>query len=286
VRGALRLAASLGREKPADAEKVYLKALDLSKSDDDRRAALAGLAEVAGPGALEKIMALLEEAPVRRAAARAAIRAAERLPREGDAARDVYRRILESDPDDDTARRAARRLQRLGVEVDLARGAGFVTHWWIIGPFPDPDGAVWKGALPPEEAVDLAGEVRHGDAAFRWKHHRTPDPRGLVALEEVGYAAENAVAYLHAEVNSKDERDALLKIGSDDQVACWLNGKKVHSHEGDRGLAPDQDAVEVKLAAGANRILLKVSNHGGGWGACLRITDREGKPLEVTERKP
>jgi HEAT repeat protein len=287
VRGALRLASSLGREKPADAEKVYLKALDLAKSDDDRRAALAGLAEVAGPDSLERITALLEKGPLQRAATRAALRAVERLPREREeAAKEIYRRILESDPDEDTARRAARRLQRLGVEVDLARRAGFVTHWWILGPFPDPDGSLWTKALSPEESVDLAAEVRHADSALRWKHYRTPDPRGLVALEEAGYPAESAVAYLHAEVAVKDGRDAILKIGSDDQVACWLNGKKVHVHEGDRGLAPDQDSVEVKLAPGTNRILLKVSNHGGGWGACLRITDRDGKPLEVTEKAP
>ena len=285
VRGAIRITGPLGREKPAEAEKVYLRVLDLSRSDEDRRAALAGLADVAGPEALERITALLAKGPLQRAAARVAIRAAERLPREKEeAAKDIYRRILESDPDDDTARRAARRLQRLGVEVALARGAGFVTSWWILAPFPDPDGSLWTKALPPEEAVDLSAEVRLGDAALRWKHYRTPDPRGLVALEEAGYPAESAIAYLYAEVTAKEAREALLKIGSDDQVACWLDGKKVHAHEGDRGLTPDQDTVEVKLAAGTNRILLKVSNHGGGWGACLRITDREGKPLEVTER--
>jgi HEAT repeat protein len=288
LRAAIRLAGRLGREKPEEAEKAHLKALDLSRSDEDRAAALAGLAEVAGPGALEKIAAFLEgPPPLRRAAARAAFRAVERLPRDGEeTARAIYRRILEAEPGGDTARRAARRLQRLGVEVDLARGAGFVTHWWILGPFPDPDGSLWKGTLPPEESVDLAAEVRHGETAHRWKHYRTPDPGGLVALEEAGYPAENAVAYLVAEVTAKEARDALFKIGSDDQVACWLDGKKVHVHEGDRGLAADQDTVEVKLAQGANRILLKVSNHGGGWGACLRITDRDGKPLELTEKKP
>ena len=48
-----------------------------------------------------------------------------------------------------------------------------------------------------------------------------------------------------------------------------------------RRLALDQDSVKATLRPGKNKVLLKVNNVGGGWGFALRITDPEGKPLEL-----
>ena len=290
VKGCLQRAEAWSREKPAEALQVYAKALDLAEEDDDLRVALRGLAELGAGQApeksLEKILAFLKPGKLQRDAGRAALRLAERLPEEKQSgAKGIYQRILELDPDEATASQCVRRLRRLGVSIDLSRRQGFVTHWWILAPLPNPDGALWEKSLSPEKEVELDAEVSCEGTAYHWKHYQTPSPRGLVALDEAGYPASNAGAYLYAEVTVPEEHEALFKLGSDDQIVSWLNGKKIHSHRVNRGLAPDQDTVEVKLEKGTNRILLKVLNDGGPWGACLRITDRSGKPMEFAQRE-
>ena len=286
VRGCLRFAEALAREKREDAAKIYLKALGVCRGDDELRTALHGLGEVGGPEVLDAIVPFLKSGPVQRGAGSAALRIAERLPEGKQAgARELYARILSLDVDDATAARCVRRLRRLGVDVDFAHESGFVTAWWILGPIPSPGGSLWDKALPPESGADTAKEVSWEGKSYRWTFFHNPHPRGLVHLDQIeGFAADSAMAYLYAEVTLPADTDALFKIGSDDQVACWLDDQKIHANKVNRGLAPDQDLVKVKLAKGTSRILVKVLNDSGPWGACLRITDRSGKPLEFTQR--
>jgi hypothetical protein len=77
----------------------------------------------------------------------------------------------------------------------------------------------------------------------------------------------------------------IFKIGSDDAVVCWLNGKHIHSYMEDRGYAPDQDIVPAHLRAGMNFILMKVLNGGADWACGLRITDTDNRPLHLAQRK-
>jgi hypothetical protein len=60
-----------------------------------------------------------------------------------------------------------------------------------------------------------------------------------------------------------------------------VNGKLVHTRRIDRVLTPDQDRIEIDLAKGRNRILLKVDQGGGPWGFCFRIED-PGESLKAT----
>jgi HEAT repeat protein len=290
LKGSLRRAEAMAREKSGEALKIYIKALDIATKDDDLRVALQGVAELGEADrpekTLEKILAFLKPGKLQRDAGRAALRLAERLPEEKQpSAKEIYQRILALDPDEATASQCVRRLRRLGVKMDSARREGFVTHWWILAPLPNPDGGLWERSLSPEKEVELTAEVPVDGKTYRWRHYQTPSPRGLVELDEAGYPASNAGAYLYAEVTLPEDREALFKLGSDDKIAAWLNGKKIHSNPVNRGLSPDQDTVEVKLQKGVNRILLKVLNDGSAWGACLRITDRSGKPMEVGQRE-
>jgi hypothetical protein len=40
-----------------------------------------------------------------------------------------------------------------------------------------------------------------------------------------------------------------------------------------------EDVVEAELTPGWHRIMLKVTQGGGGWGACLRLRAADGGPL-------
>jgi HEAT repeat protein len=286
LRGSLRLAELKSRrDDPAsrkEAAMIYLRVLERARADDDRTAALRGLGEVAGADALEKVRPHLR-GPLAREAGRAAVRLASRVEGEEKAAAvAVYQEILKSDPDPATARDCARRLRRLGVEPGFAP-EGMVTGWWLLGPIPDRKGGLLSRVLPPEESIALDAEVKIEGESYRWKVLHADDPRGVVNLTEALGNADDAGAYLYAEVQLDDEAEGIFKLGSDDQVACFLNGKVIHSFPGQRGLTVDEDQVKVRLSKGPNRILLKVVNRSGGWEACLRITGVDGKPLRFRQ---
>jgi len=72
----------------------------------------------------------------------------------------------------------------------------------------------------------------------------------------------------------------VLELGSDDGVKVWLNGELVHEKNIGRPLKPGEDAEQVTLKAEWNDLLLKVTNGGGGWEACVCLVDKDGNLLK------
>jgi len=175
--------------------------------------------------------------------------------------------------------------------VTASLGSGYCLVWNIVGPFPSEAGAGFHFAFPPETDLDLSmtykgGAIHAGDreAGLRefdvaWKRARVSIDDGIVNLIDELDLYEEAVAYGLTYVHSPREREATLLLGSDDGVKVWLNGDLVHSVNTERGVTPDEDDVVVRLREGANTLLLKVVQGGGGWGFCARFTDEGGKPL-------
>lgn len=69
-----------------------------------------------------------------------------------------------------------------------------------------------------------------------------------------------------------------LGVSSDDSIKVWLNGEVVHTNAVNRGRGGTpanidgyQDKIEVNLVAGANLLMVKVSERGGGWGQYVGI---------------
>ena len=162
----------------------------------------------------------------------------------------------------------------------LARSAGFINQWKVIGPFPNKDWVGAKIAYPPEKIIDFSKPVRYDTITAKWL---TIDPEGIfpvISFDKL-YGRSALVAYAATTVNADHDMEAILKIGSNDGVVCWVNGKKVHENHIARGLTVDEDVVKVKLNKGENSILLKVLNEGNAWEACLRVCDDRGRPMDM-----
>lgn len=153
---------------------------------------------------------------------------------------------------------------------------GYVTTWRIQGPF---DNEADKG-------FDLAQIAEENPSVEDWRIVARQRSLDFLALFE---RRENVTVYAHVYARSAEARTARLWMGSDDGVKVWLNGELVHEQHVHRPLKLDQDVVDVDLARGWNRILVKVDQGGGDWELSLRISNPEGTaitPLEFSADPP
>ena len=61
------------------------------------------------------------------------------------------------------------------------------------------------------------------------------------------------------------------RVGSDDSVKVWFNGKEVHKNPVNRGAGDFQDTFDVDLKKGDNVLMVKVCERGGGWSMFVGI---------------
>ena len=69
----------------------------------------------------------------------------------------------------------------------------------------------------------------------------------------------------------EDQSGVPMKVGSDDSIKVWFNGEVVHTNAINRGAGDFQDDFKVNLVAGANVLLVKVSERGGGWSMFVGV---------------
>jgi len=267
---------------------MYHRALTTAADDDNHKAALRGIAAIGSVESLPLVEPLLEGGPVAGEAAAAVMPIAAKVAQAGnkDQAVELYRKAIRASSDRDLLRAAVERLRELGVEMDVPAEAGFVTQWWVLGPFDGARKMATLDAIPTDAPVDLGAAVVVEGKSYNWKHAQISDPAGMLDLREAVAPQEDCAAYAYAEVTSETARDVVFKIGSDDAVVCRLNGEHIHTYADERGWAPDQDIVPARLRAGTNFILLKVINGGADWACSLRITDTDNVPLHLDQRKP
>ncbi|HUG93968.1 MAG TPA: tetratricopeptide repeat protein [Planctomycetaceae bacterium] len=150
------------------------------------------------------------------------------------------------------------------LALDAANEAGLKAKyellaqtWWVAGPYPGELAA----SYPPEQSPDPQAPIpAAGDLPGRTWTATLAQPRDAINFLEFFGQTDGASAYALTFVDVPEEREAVLLVGSDDQVRVWLNGQLVHEYPRGRPAAPDQDLVPVTLAAGRNTILAKVVN--------------------------
>ncbi|MCG9131762.1 hypothetical protein J5I95_08790 [Candidatus Poribacteria bacterium] len=78
--------------------------------------------------------------------------------------------------------------------------------------------------------------------------------------------------------SSKKQAGVTMGTSSDDSIKVWLNGEEVHKMAVNRGRGGTpaningyQDRFEVDLKKGANLLMVKVSERGGGWGQYVGV---------------
>lgn len=103
---------------------------------------------------------------------------------------------------------------------------------------------------------------------------------------------QNHCAYAIINARSKKSvNGATGRVGSDDSVKVWMNGKEVHANAVNRGAGDFLDTFNVDIKSGNNVIMVKVCECGGGWSMFFGIQadleynlNFEGLPVEPADK--
>lgn len=166
-----------------------------------------------------------------------------------------------------------------GLGPAFGQRLGFINEWMLVGPFPwkQEDGFTVNHVGAPD--VDLSAKYGPEGDQKAWARHTAGDASGMLNLAGIFGMLESVKVYGFAEISVPEEVQAVFRVGSDDGIALWVNGERIHSNNVDRGMALDQDAAGAVLHAGKNQILVQVTQGGGGWNFCCRVTQVDGAPL-------
>ena len=129
----------------------------------------------------------------------------------------------------------------------------------------------------PDDEADAAPAI--GDAVGGYVWWPWFEPGHTVALDDILGGPAPHEAYAFTWVHSDVEQAVTLAWGADDGSRVWLNGSLVRNDPTCHGTVTDQFQEPVTLLAGWNRLLIKVRDHGGGFGFKARFKDDLGRPL-------
>jgi len=258
----------------SDAVPLLDRALALARDDEARRLVVSGFGRAASAKAFSRLAPLLPDAMLGFTARAAAAALAESIAdREKEPARSIASRLLALEALEAEPRRIATETL-----AKIERLDDYFTRWLVSGPYSvDGKGAaeVFAEAFPPEAFSEDA----------RWRRIETSADHGSPWLVDLArhLGGENRAAYLWTRFHAPRDVAARLEIGSDDGVKAWLDGRLVHENPAFRGVQPGQDVAPIALDAGWHDLVLKVVQGGGGWAACARVRDADGRHLEGLE---
>ena len=181
----------------------------------------------------------------------------------------------------------------------------FIRSWLICGPFPNPGGRkqgevvedlrkVGCKGFDEDFLVSQGGEINiepregirqiysgrvGGKKVYRYRWQEKKSPQAMIDFYKELEPYEYIVVYAACYIISDRDKDALIKLGSDDGHKLWVNHKLIGWDHIHRGSLPDQNTYQVKLKEGKNIIFIKIDQDFGGVNFYLRLTDLKGKPL-------
>jgi hypothetical protein len=290
-----------GKKLDADALLAFVR--DPKHHGRARRLALE-VVDRLRPGSSERfISGRLDDPEFRYEAVEALAQQADALQKssQNEQASAAFRKAYGASRDLQQVKTIAGRLGNLGVTVRVGEHLGFLSDWYVIGPFDAHGMKGFKTVYPPEKHVDLDAELDGKAGKVRWKRlaFREPPPAALPAAGVVLNLrgplgdAEDAVAYAYTAFRVPAETVVEFRGAADDNFSVWANGERAFGFEEYRnGVRFDRHRFPVRLRAGVNTVLVKVCqaplDPGGpeNWEFLLRIVDRTGKGLTFPAALP
>jgi len=191
---------------------------------------------------------------------------------------------------------AVDRLKAIGVNVNIIERMGFVTRWYLLGPFDAPGRSGFDESFPPEKSVDISASFSGKDGAkIQWKLSQTEDRLGQVDLMQAIAPVKEAVGYAYAELNCPQDQNVQLRCGADDNLSVWLNGEKILARrQWLNGTRLDRFTAPALLKKGKNHLLVKICQGPqhknpavpNNWSLQLRFCDETGYAADFESALP
>jgi HEAT repeat protein len=262
IRGFVKLAA----QEPDPAQRVALltQALAAARRVEEKRLALSQLGQIHTLTALEAVLPCATDPNLVNEASAAAMSIAEKLA-------DAHPQPVVNAAATVLAHcKSAEIVRRAAALRGKPKAGPFLRDWLACGPYSQ------AGVTGAEKLFPIEFGPEKPEEKVSWQPVPSSD---MVNLSGLFGGRNDCVAYLKTHVIVPQDCDALLLLGSDDGVKTWLNGAVVHANNTDRPAVPDQDTAPIKLKAGTNVLLLKITQGQGGWSACARIVSTDGTPF-------
>ena len=273
-----QILAQPGDRSPKETAAAYAKALGLAGTPDETRAVLAGLSGFQMWRGYELARPYLKDDALWKDALEAGLTIARHA-----SALDRERFLLAMAEMVQAARDEAARAA-VGETLHMPeRFEDYLVAWEVSEPYSRAGlrgGEVLEAVFPPEETED----------GIRWRpmpvYLDSEHPWAMDFVRTFGGEDGDRAVYLRGGLISHAAQEVLVELGSNDGVKLWLNGALVHSNNAERGLHPGEDTFTLSLDEGENRLLMKVNNCGGQWGACMRLRRPDGGCLEGLRSAP
>lgn len=186
-----------------------------------------------------------------------------------------------------------------GNIIDLSGSSGipcrwvYLSSWYVIGPFDNPNRINLTRKFAPESAVDLnAAYLGRNGERVRWQFVQTnnnPDYKEwdgvkgrLQAMLQPPGDPPYTIWYGYTEVFFDRECDLWLATGSDDRSDIWINDMHVWNSSNQlKEWSINEGFRKVHFRKGRNRVLVRLENgwHTMGYSVALYLGDSDNPAL-------
>jgi tetratricopeptide (TPR) repeat protein len=159
---------------------------------------------------------------------------------------------------------------------------GHLLRWRMVGPFEGPIIEVGTGpaAEPYDANQSFTGKVPN--EPLRWHVHHPYDalPGGYVSFDETMHPNVKVTGWATTWVYVAKKQTAVLHLGTGGPYRAFVQGAMVGASDVSRRVPdPLQDAWEIQLDKGWNRVAVAVAADESMWGFFARISQRSGAAI-------
>lgn len=172
----------------------------------------------------------------------------------------------------------------IGYQGTLGMPLGFVCDWYIGEPAPWKFSDGLSTVLPHIPAWPRSASEGMPVDTLRglWSACQGNLDTGVVDLVHALGTRQDAAVFAATTLAIEEGGDAIMHLRSDDGVALWLNGARVHANNVIRGVSMGEDHVPVRLRRGDNLVVIEVTQGIEGWAFSVRVTRPDGTPYPFT----
>jgi len=242
-----------------DPMSAYAGAMELVTRKEEIKLVLGGLHHAGSREALELAEKYTTDEDLKAEAYMAMAKVADVYCwQDGPRAKAALDKVIAEAPNDGVRNLAADTIKK------MEKYRGLIVAWRGAGPYRIEgvnDGrTVFERSFPPEKDP--------GDKNIVWQIV-LPEFEGdnRINLEKTFGQIDYCCAYLRTTIHSPIDQEAKIDWSVDDYIKGWINGKAA-------------EGGNIELRQGANSLMLKVGDHGGGWSFRCRLTKPDGTAIE------